>query len=86
MNPTAHYRVNGIAQGAECLARQAASAGFRPRKLRFVEQQNAPTLLREIVGGGATGRPCADHDHVMNHGMSRVGQHISVALYISVRQ
>ena len=67
--------LDGVAQGLERLAGEAAGAGLGARKGAAVEQQNALAGLGEIVGcGAACGAGTGDEDVVV------VG-HVQVSVY-----
>ena len=57
--------VDGVAEGFEGLAGEAAGAGFGAREGAAVEEEDALAGAGEVVGSGASGRACADDQDVV---------------------
>ena len=62
-------RVDGVAEGLEGLAGEAARAGFGAREVALVEQDDVLARLGQVVGRGAARRSCPDDEdvHFANH-------------------
>ena len=57
-------RVDGVAEGLEGLAGEAAGAGFGPREGALVEQDDLFAGLGEVIGRGAACRSCTGDQDV----------------------
>jgi hypothetical protein len=62
-----HDGIDGVAEGVERLAGEAAGAGFMAREGALVEEKNALAGAREVVGGGASGGTGADNEDVVGN-------------------